>query len=270
MKRNIRKFLALFLLALTVFISSCKNSSSLEVLSADSVLKKVNSQTIDQDMIKNWSSLENPYWENACAVSVTGGKLYLSPAEWNPVHYLFVNNGYFIGIDNDTFEGVLRFFPYNSGTADADNMKIVSPYHCKGLVKLSVSEAYAIVRNVLDSNNPSVSQIIHLSLNEGEWSWETVAEFSEEVWAFTYENDMFYIVTQNGILEVNKSGEKKEIFTFEDSVLWASMAPNSIVILNGKFYLGTVCGVFEYDVNNNTNAWYPIDYSKATIDWSVK
>ena len=48
------------------------------------------------------------------------------------------------------------------------------------------------------------------------------------------------------------------------------MPPNSIVMLNGKFYRGTVCGVFEYDVNNNTNAWYPVDYSKVTIEWSVK
>ena len=98
------------------------------------------------------------------------------------------------------------------------------------------------------------------------WRTEVITEFSGSPGCYVYHEatNALYVSTSSALLKLDlNSGSVSELTIPE---YWGYLFPNSMIILENKLLIGTVVGVFEYDLDNGRNSFYLMEYEKYLAD----
>ena len=94
----------------------------------------------------------------------------------------------------------------------------------------------------------------------GSWTWGEYASFDGFPKFFLYqpEDNSIYVATTQGIYLITDGGH---VQTIVDSDVSGAIRANSMVIFDGSIYCGSPAGIYRYDMEQNREAWYPMDYA---------
>ena len=256
----------LVLLAVILLMcSSCKSDKrTLEVTSYDyQGLKQFEAGEIKARLIP-WHSVDNPYIDYSCYITVENGKLKVEnhiPDEESSI--MWGNYGYFVGV-NVFEEGWVCYYPYAGYWAEeVQEPQLVVGENCLGFIRLDKENGYVVTFE--RGYTSCVAHLYSLEYSEAErkWVWNCEATIDDGINTYPFDPDeqCIYIFTNEGI----------ECFSIKDKtlrtvkmsrILKQHIYANSAVKLNGKLYCGSPMGIYEYDIDTDEEFWYLMDYEK--------
>lgn len=260
-----RTALLVLLTVILLMCSSCKSDKrTLEVTSYDyQGLKQFEAGEIKARLIP-WYSVDNPYIDYSCYITVENGKLKVEnyiPDEESSI--MWGNYGYFVGV-NVFEEGWVCYYPYAWYWAEeVQEPQLVVGENCLGFIRLDKENGYVVTFE--RGYTSCVAHLYSLEYSEAErkWVWNCEATIDDGINTYLFDPDeqCIYIFTNEGI----------ECFSIKDKtlrtvkmsrILKQHIYANSAVKLNGKLYCGSPMGIYEYDIDTDEEFWYPMDYEK--------
>lgn len=264
MKKLLVCFSLIFML--TPMFGACQfHSEKIKVHSLDyASLAYLEPGEFDADQSAVWYLPENPYREYACSVSVSNGMLLISNDSQERKTYLTqFDNGYFVGVDLGEFDGWVKYYPYYSTLPEAGEPKQVSDQNCRGIITKDRRNGYLLTGDTGGTSGVYQGSIytLHYSEEEARWEWDLLETLDELPLAYSYdrERDMLYVATSGSVISV--SGDNT-VTVMVSSDLLKSIGANSVVFWEGSVWCGSPMGVYQYNIGEKKETWYPMDYQK--------
>ncbi len=167
-------------------------------------------------------------------------------------HYLMeMNNGYFMGVDLGEFGGHCRLYEYFID----DKGELINENNCYGLFKKDLNNGY-LLAGKWNSKTTGGSELYKLTLTDDGWKSEAIAEFESTPRCTLHvpESDILFVVTWNKLLEIDLMDGT--VYTLCTHKAIKEGGTNSIVMLNGRIYIGAAQGILEYDLETGDAVWY--------------
>lgn len=259
----------LSLLLLLPVLTSCHAIQSVPVSSRDYPnLTHLEAAEFDaEELFRVWSSVDNPYEDYRCSVSVENGKLVIRNAPPKPATTLVqFDCGYFLGVNIGEFDGWVRYYPYFSNLPEAGESRLVVDEACCGMVAIDRVSGILLTDCsggiVFGTPSYDLGSIYWLYLNRSDltWSWEKIAGTKGLPRAICpAENGSgWYIVTTGELLHLSADLSLTKLT--DSQMLDTIWALDSIVEWNGKLWCGSPMGVYCFDPQTQSETWYPMDY----------
>lgn len=237
-------------IALVLILTSCSSKYNNLKVSIDGDERVLIPGVYDEELyIYEDSPIKIP--DKKAVMEMDSDKIIVKLVEPTSSGILCVNNGYFVGVNVGEFDGWVKYFPYYSDLTDMTGGTTVIHENWVDFIKIDNSFGYVItyIPSILGNGSGS---IYTLELIESEWTWNLFASLDFIPCSVTMVNDNMIIAGKGTIVEVDDVGTintivKSDILTY----------PDSIVVLNGRYYCVDSIGIYEYDTSDSTEKWFP-------------
>ena len=176
-------------------------------------------------------------------------------------HVQMINtiSGFWVGFDYSEFASGIFFIPCSGSIYEPTKLL---DSRCIGLFESDTSEyCYAITSwNFFDEHTKGITLYRLISLNdEKECTAEKVCDIALDsaISAIRTKNQSFLVASHTSLYLVTLEGNVTQIDVPD---IWDDINVNSMVEVNGLIYIGSKYGVLEYDMSQNSFAWFPVDY----------
>lgn len=258
-------FVIAFMLNIFLNLISCNQTTykKIPIESTDYDIAELKSVSFDKDMMTKYNNEEYEAYYSFVSKSNEYGDVSETLVVNNnrSSHVQMINSisGFWVGFDYSEFASGIFFIPCSGSVYEPTKLL---DSRCIGLFESDTSEyCYAITSwNFFDEHTKGISLYRLISLNdEKECTAEKVCDIALDsaISAIRTENQSFLVASHTSLYLVTLEGNVTQIDVPD---IWDDIHVNSMVEVNGLIYIGSKYGVLEYDVSQNSFAWFPVDY----------
>ena len=140
---------------------------------------------------------------------------------------------------------------------------------CIALIKFTNNTCFAVTSWNYYDEEGAVS-LYQISLFDSKddskkYTVEKICDISNDnaIVATIENNEKIYVATNEALYIVKTNGDVSKINVPN---AWTSLIINSMVEINGIIYIGTHCGVLQYEPNSDKFIWFPVEYENLIPD----
>lgn len=270
---NKLKFIASIcgILLVLSLLCSCNNNLVLNAFSTDyQNIDQLKAEEFNIEDICVKKSSDYEYSGYDCYVSKTSvngfQKLIINNQQKSTISKISVKNGFVLGLNEGEFASGIMFYP---ATGVDEKPQVLLEDRCIALIKSTNNTFFSVTSWNYYGEERAVS-LYQISLFDSKndslkYTTEKICDISNDnaIAATMVNNEKIYVATNETLYIVKTNGDVSKINVPN---AWTSLIINSMVEINGIIYIGTHCGVLQYEPNPDEFTWFPVEYENVISD----
>lgn len=189
--------------------------------------------------------------------------VYNFNVEGNSNTTMIVRNGFLLGVDAGEFGGFVKFCPLK-GLEDKYSEELICN---ENFVRfLRIDENNIILFTGLDHMGIFKGSIWLITYNTDtdKHDYRKMLDIDGEALSVVYEEGVLYVLQRTRLLKITNFEEIEELMQFDDLPIikcneagfYSQDCPCSMVKIENMIYIGTLLGIYTYDVETSNMTWY--------------
>ena len=215
----------------------------------------------DQSYYNETNYLDSKYYGIYVYTTVLKDKFCISNTPENSaiIYSISVNGGRFRAF-SDYKGGKIVFL---DETKQPNVEQIIAEERVCAMFRTDLSNVYILSRGTSKTTDSDDYRIYHCDKSEANtWRWKVIKSLPGDPLhaTFSSEENKIYICSQKNLYEYNLLNN--ELTTYSMPEYYSAINKHSLTYYNEKLYVGSNCGLIEFDLKTKSTLWYPVYFDE--------